>query len=164
MLWRKLNLPAIPSTAREVVYLAVHNKLPVRERLFRVGLVGDPYCSSCLEERGAMFGDLEHYFCTCEKVESIWQELRNILCACLDLSVVNISNMDLITLKYPKNANDLFCVWLVGNYMQFVWNTVHVQGAHLKKEKVFGYLKFKYKADQLGARPPLVPVYAAYFE
>ena len=154
-IWRKLNLPVISSTAREVLYLAAHNKVPVSERLFRIGLQSDPYCLSCLEVRGALFGDTEHFFCTCKNVESTWCELRDILVACLDPALASISNLDLITLNFPKNANDLFCVWLIGNYMDIVWKTVYVQGVHLRKERVFGYLKFKYKADQLGARPHL---------
>ena len=73
-IWRKFNLPVISSTAREVLYLAAHNKVPVSERLFRIGLQSDPYCLSCLEVRGALFGDTELFFCTCKNVESTWCE------------------------------------------------------------------------------------------
>ena len=45
--WRKMWLPCLTSSTREVVYLGIHNKLQVRERLFRIGLVNDPYCVSC---------------------------------------------------------------------------------------------------------------------
>ena len=142
--------------------MAIHNKLPVRERLFRVGLQSDPYCTICLEVRGALFGDKEHFFSTFESVEPIWRDIRDILLgACQNPTSSNISNMDLITLNFPKNTNDLFCVWLIGNYMETIWNTVYVQNVHLRKERVFRYLKFKYKADQLGARPSL-PVHAVF--
>ena len=64
-IWRKMNLPVISSQAREVLYLAVHNKLTVGERLFRVGLINDPYCSHCLSLQGATVHDMKNFFSSC---------------------------------------------------------------------------------------------------
>ena len=67
-----MNLPVISSPAREVLYLAVHNKLPVGERLFRVGLITDPYCSHCLNLQGATVQNVEHFFSSCDNVLATW--------------------------------------------------------------------------------------------
>ena len=46
--WKRLTMPVHLSEARDAIYLLVHNKLPVRERMFRIGLAGDPYCTQCV--------------------------------------------------------------------------------------------------------------------
>ena len=74
---------------------------------------------------------------------------------CLGPRLCSISNQDLITLNFPKDNADYFSVWLLAHYLDFTWNIVHVHGARLSRQKVFGYLKFKYKAEQLGSRRSL---------
>ena len=153
--WRKLYFPCIPSSTRELLYLTIHNKLPTPERLFRVKLVQDPYCETCLDNVGAMFHDRGHYFCDCVLVRDVWESIRAILDNLLP-GIASISNLDLITLNFPKYSNDLTAVWLLGRYMEIVWKSVYVNGSRkVQKGKIFGYLKYKYKADQLGARRTL---------
>ena len=44
-------------------------------------------------------------------------------------------------------------VWVLGTYLDKVWEEIHVRGKiRLRWEVFFGFLKFKYKAAQLGAR------------
>ena len=40
--WRRLHSPVVDCKARDVLFLLLHNKLPVKERLFRIGLRHDP--------------------------------------------------------------------------------------------------------------------------
>ena len=148
--WRKLNLPSIPSSTREVLYLNIHNKLPTPERLFRVKIIQDPYCENCFFTVGAVINDREHYFCECVRVREVWNSIRVILNRIMP-SHLTVSNLELIT--FPKNANDHTIVWIVGRYLETVWQSLHVNGSpKLAKEKIFGFLKFKYRSDQLGAR------------
>ena len=46
------------------IYLLLHNKLPVAERLFRIGFKNDPYCLNCPQ---AVKADVEHFLCQCER-------------------------------------------------------------------------------------------------
>ena len=85
--WRKLNLFCISSPAREMVYLLIHNKLPIQERLFRVGLASDPYCDFCLNSGEAIFCDREHFFCCCDRVSPVWEVIRKILLDLLPMYV-----------------------------------------------------------------------------
>ena len=66
--WRRLCNPCLTSSAREILYLLVHNKLPVRERFFRIKVEVDPYCEYCLDITGAEICDVDHYFCSCSRV------------------------------------------------------------------------------------------------
>ena len=63
VVWRRLHNPVVDSKAKDVMFLLLHNKLPVKERLFRIGLKNDPYCLKC---DGAEINDIVHFFCSCE--------------------------------------------------------------------------------------------------
>ena len=67
--WQRLHDHVVEPRARDTLFLLLHNKLPVPERLFRIRLRNDPYCLSC---DGAEVADLEHFFCSCHKVGRIW--------------------------------------------------------------------------------------------
>ena len=85
-------------------------------------------------------------------MKEVWISIRSILNKLMP-SYLSVSNLDLITLNFPKMANDHTIVWLVGRYVKIVWQSLYVNGSpKLSKEKTFGFLKFKYRADQLGAR------------
>ena len=75
-LWKRLSLPLHSVISRDVLYLLVHNKLPVRERIFRIGLRVDPYCGQC---PGGEICDLEHFFCSCLRVANVWGWVRRCL-------------------------------------------------------------------------------------
>jgi len=60
--WQLINSPVLNSSAQDLSYLLVHNKLPVPERLYRIGVRKDPFCDTCL---GHQINDREHFFCYC---------------------------------------------------------------------------------------------------
>ena len=59
--WQRIISPVLTAHARDILYLMVHNKLPVLERMFRIRLATDPYCEYC---PGAVISDVEHFFCS----------------------------------------------------------------------------------------------------
>ena len=59
IVWARLHSAVVDFKARDVMYLLLQNKLPIRERLFRIRLRPDPYCQTCV---GAEISDVEHYF------------------------------------------------------------------------------------------------------
>ena len=66
---------------------------------------------------------------------------------------VQCSNWELITFLFPKSGFEDHCVWLVGIYVAKVWEDMFVrERSGLEGDQFFGYLCFKYKAAQLGAR------------
>ena len=153
--WKRIHQPVFDSKTREVVYLAIHNKLPTSERLFRVGLAADPYCETCLNTCGALEANLVHFFCECFKVSEAWNKLRTMLVS-LQPSLRVISNDDLIRLNFELSSVDMEITWLIGTYLAEVWTQVHIKKVFLiKKERFFGWLRFKFKNDQVGARPNL---------
>ena len=107
--WKRLTMPVHLSVARDVLYILVHNKLPVRERMFRIGLSVDPYCDQC---PGGAVCDLEHFFCSCLRVANVWGWVRRSLVSMLGGSSNQCSNWELINFLFPKSGFEDQCVWL----------------------------------------------------
>ena len=148
--WQLINSPVLNSSAQDLSYLLVHNKLPVPERLHRIGVKKDPFCDTCL---GQQINDREHFFCHCSKVVMAWAEVKPII---VNMIGVDIPDIQLISYLFPKSTRDKEVVWLLGNYLYNVWTSIHNKSAEsIKWEQLFGFLKFKYRADQLGARQQL---------
>ena len=151
--WRSLSSPVLTSVARDVVFLLIHNKLPVRERLFRIGLATDPYCEVCL---AAIVCDVEHFFCSCSRVWEVWGWVRSKIVGLLGAESAAISNWELINLFFPRSNSEKEVVWITGMYIAKAWEDLFIRsGEKLKAEQFFGFLRFKYRAAQLGARLPL---------
>ena len=142
--WKRLNSPVVDGKARDVLFLLLHNKLPVRERLFRIGLKHDPYCLEC---EGAEVNDIVHFFCTCEVVCNTWSWLKRQVVQLGRLGA-SVDDWDIVNLLFLNSSKDSEIVWLVSSYVLYVWEMVHVKKLEVKLEKFFGYLTFKYKMNQ----------------
>ena len=147
--WERAASPVLTACARDVLYLLIHNKLPIRERMFRIGLATDPYCDSCLS---AEICDIEHFFCSCSRVSDVWQEVRAMVVRVVGVDCGLCSDWELINLHFPSSLGAQQAVWLIGTFVSMVWDEIFIRrGPGLKKEQCFGFLKFKYKmAQELG--------------
>ena len=122
----------------------MHNKLPVPERLFRIGLRQGPYCQYCI---GAEVADVEHFFCSCVRSRQAWSWMRLKILDMCDHGLM-CSNWELINLILPASHFEQEIVWLIGNFVGYIWKNVFIRNSEVKLEKLFGYLTFKYKLDQ----------------
>ena len=88
-----------------------------------------------------------------------WGRLKVIDVNMLGVEVTYISDGNLINLCLPNNRRSNEVIWILGTYVGEVWRSIFVKGAaELNDAQFFGFLKFKYKTDQLGARLPLYPI------
>ena len=148
--WKRISSTLLASSAHEIVFMMIHNKLPVKERLFRVRMSNDPYCDYC---PGAEICDSYHFFCTCGRVSDVWDYVYQL---CLQLLGRNCSSSELIRFYLPKSKGEKEVTWLLSIYVEKVWNDLVRKGdPKLKSGEVFGYLRFKYRANQHGARHSL---------
>ena len=148
--WKRINSVVLPSSVRDVSYLLMHNKLPTKERLFRIALSNDPYCVFCPD---AIICDTEHFFCNCVRIKHVWRSIRNMIMSMLNVSV---SDWSLIHYFAPRNDYENETVWLIGNFIAKAWKELQGNNvAQLKDERFFGFLKYKFKEDQRGARTGL---------
>ena len=86
LVWKRLQSGAVNPDGRDVLFLLIHNKLPVPERLFRIGVRNDPYCLQC---PGAEVADIEHFFCSCKRTGEAWSWMR--------LKILGLSNQGLLS-------------------------------------------------------------------
>ena len=142
--WSRLHNAVVDAGARDVMYLLIHNKLPVQERLFRIRAKNDPYCQFCV---GAEIGDIEHFFTKCEGIEATWSLLKNEIMK-FGKFRNELDGWTILNLMFPRSRFEKELIWLVSSYVQYVWDTVHVRGADVSAEQFFGFLKFKYKELQ----------------
>ena len=153
--WHRLQDNVLSPLVKDVMFLLLHNKLPVMERLYRIRVANDPYCLSC---PGAEIQDIHHYFSDCINVVSVWSHIRKMLLQMLGMSVndQSVTNWDLLNLIFPNQHFESECTWLIGNYVSYVWNAIYIKGqCVISFDQLFGFLKFKFKSDQIGARKPM---------
>ena len=139
--WRRLHSTVVDIKARDVMFLLLHNKLSVKERLFRIRLKPDPYCPTCAR---AEICDIIHFFCSCDAVSVMWSWLRRQVMM-LGRMGPNVADWDIINLFFPKSSRCREILWLVSNYVLYVWDTVHVKKKEVQLDKFFGFLTFKFK-------------------
>ena len=142
--WSRLHSSVVDARARDVMYLLIHNKLPVPERLFRIRLKNDPYCQICV---GAEIADGDHYFSKCEGIIETWTVVRDEVLRYGKFKN-NVEDWKILNLMFPKSRLDKELIWLVSSYVWYVWDRVYVRGANVRVEQFFGFLKFKYKELQ----------------
>ena len=78
-----------------------------------------------------------------------WKEIKTIVTARISRDDATISDLDILSLRFSKCNWDPELVWLLGSYVHKVW---HNNSVTLNKNKFFGFLKFKFKKDQMGSR------------
>ena len=114
--WKRLHSQVVGPEVRDILFLLIHNKLPVPERLFRIGLKQDPYCQYC---EGAEVPDLEHFFCSCVRIRQSWSSMRMRILGLCDQGLMS-SNWELVNLFLPSTQSEQEIVWLIGNFVWYV--------------------------------------------
>ena len=93
---------------------------------------------------------IKHYFCSCSRVIETWNDIKAIVTKLISSDdVASLSDIDIISLRFTKCRWDTEVVWLLGSFAHEVWQNNFVT---LNKNKFFGFLKFKFKKDQMGSR------------
>ena len=164
LVWTRLLHASLSAELREFLYLIVHGKIPVKERLFRINLALDPYCDYCfgVVEASDAVGDFQHYFCSCLKVTHVWSSIRSIIHK-LHNSV--LLDCDILFLNFTQTKFDAEITWLLGAYLLYTWRWIQDNGNEtIDKDQLFGFLRFKFKSEQLGSRANLDSCVSDYLQ
>ena len=146
--WRRLH-ELVPVENREIMFKLLHNKLPVPERLHRIGVRNDPYCLSC---PGQEISDIVHYLCTCTKVSRTWTWLR-LKMRDMCWAVSRLPDWELLNLFLPVSckSHEAQFVWLISHYVAICWDSLRSE-KEVKSEEFFGFLTYKYKGSAVVSR------------
>ena len=110
LVWKRLQSSVIPYEYRDSLLLLVHNKLPVPERMNRLGLIDTPLCQYC--NGNDETADIVHFFCSCVRTRRVWSWLRVKLIS-LSSSLQHDTNWTLLNLAFTAKASENEVVWLL---------------------------------------------------
>ena len=134
--------------ARQVVWKAINNLLPTRERQNRLRLndlngrlVTSTICTRC-DLRAV--DNVTHMFSECGLIREAWCWMRKRLLDLLPEDMSDLSNMELLHMMFPKENREDELVWMVGTYMGWVWDEAVVKGRTLTDAHARGYMRYQY--------------------
>ena len=118
--WMRLQSPMLESKQREVLFMILHNIVPNRDRLCnKFHMVADQNCTDC-----GVLHDNVHLFCECSLVREAWFWVRQRLLGLLPNGQGKTSNFEFINLMFDSCLMDNEVVWLLGTWVELVWNIV----------------------------------------
>ena len=134
--------------SKQVIWRSLHNILPTRDRIHRLGLkeldgrqVVNTLCNRC---------DLRvpdsnvHMFTECGLVREAWCWVRRRVLDLLPDDMNDLSNQELVHLMYPKEQFEAEIIWVMGTYMNWVYEEGVIKGRVLSDEHARGYLRYMY--------------------
>ena len=153
--WSRLQSLEVNRRVQETNFLLVHNKLPVKERLFRIGLARDPYCDLC---DVAVIQDTLHYFTQCERVGDFWEWVRSMLFLIVGAQADLLQNSDLLNFTWAQCNSDREIVWLISWFVWFTWDRCQQDSMNrINERELFGFMRFKYKEARNQGRLSSIP-------
>ena len=155
--WNRVASPMLGPMQRHVVWRAVNNVLPTRERYWRMRIlerdnrqVIHPVCNRCdLRE----VDNVTHMFTGCGLVREAWCWVRRRLLDLLPEDMVDLSNRELVHMMFPKERFDQELVWILGNYMAWVFEEAVNKGRVLNDVHVRSYMQYMY-FESMGTNMP----------
>ena len=145
---------------REVLYMIVNNVFPTQERLWRINSeknienrrVFTDICQKCNQ---GVVEDCVHLFAECGKVQEGWYWLRTRIMNLLP-DYQGMSNFEILHLMFPEDGrveNEI--MWLLGTWVQMVYEEVVVRDRKLLDYFVRGHFQYDYYESMKKKMPTL---------
>ena len=145
MVFKRLWDPVLDPPVQSLMFLLVHNILPVRARLKRLNMVNS---DKCLEDD--LVADVEHVFCHCLRTREGWQWIRwKILTDLIPNTFQIPSDFEFLHLCF-ESPNEKEIVWLIGSYVCLAWDFLHKSAGHLNVDRMKSELHQLYRQNQTG--------------
>ena len=131
--------------------MVVNNIIANRDRLFnKFNKAATPNCLAC-----GVVQDNVHLFCECKLVREAWFWVRQRLLGMLPDSHGQTSNFEFLNLMFESDLMDSKIVWMLGIFVQLVWNFVICKKKHLKLETFQSEYLLKYESHKNSKMPTL---------
>ena len=117
--WTRLQNPVLDIMDREILLLTVHNIVANKDRVFKFNMTASPNCAIC-----GVLQDNVHLFCECFNVREAWFWMRQRLLSLLPQEGGQTSNFEFLNLMFTPSVMDSEAVWLIGIYVQQVWDHI----------------------------------------
>ena len=152
--WMRLQSPMLEPRAREILFMIINNIIPNRDRLFnKFHMVPDSTCVHC-----RVLQDNVHLFCECQLLRESWFWIRQRLLIMFPATYGKTSNFEFLHLMFESYVLDDEAVWILGIWVQLVWNIVVCKKKCLKLETVKGEFSLKFASHQNSNLPTLANI------
>ena len=148
LVWSRVGTLMVEPRGREMLYMIVNNIYPTQERLWRINQEKKPenrrvHSDICQKCHQGVVQDCVHLFAECCTVQEGWYWLRTRILGLLP-DYQGLSNFEIIHLMFPKdNRVEDEVMFLVGNWVQFVYEEVVVRDRKLVDQFVRGHFQYK---------------------
>ena len=157
--WTRVANPVLSPMSRQVVWRSLNNILPTRDRILRLGLreldgrqVQSAVCNRCALR---LQDSVVHLFSECGLVREAWCWVRRRFLELLPDDMADLSNEEVLMMMYPKERFEDETVWLLGTYMDYVYEEAFIKGRLLTEATVRGYLKYMFYQSRTTKMPQL---------
>ena len=148
--WCRLQSPMLESGAREVLFMVINNIIANRDRLHsKFHMVPSPNCVHC-----NVLHDNVHLFCECLLVREAWFWVRQRILGILPNSG-RTSNFEFLNLMFESGPLDGEVIWLIGVYVQLVWDYVICKKKQLKLRILQSEYELKFTTHKHSKMPDL---------
>ena len=134
--WKRLQSPMLEPKAREILFMVVNNNNKFNK-------AATPNCLAC-----GVLHDNVHLFCECKFVREAWFWVRQRLIGMLPDSHGQTSNFEFLNLMFDSFLMDEEIVWMLGIFVQLVWDFVIFKKKILKLETVQSEYFLKYESQR----------------
>ena len=149
--WRRLQSPMLEPRAREVLFMLINNIIANRDRLHnKFHMAPSPNCLIC-----NVLHDNVHLFSECVLVREAWFWVRQRILGILPNSHRTTSNFEFLNLMFDSDRMDGEVIWILGVYVQLVWDVVICKKKYLKLETMKSEYEMKYSSHQKSNMPHL---------
>ena len=88
-------------------------------------------------------------------VNEAWGWVRRRVLELLPDDCAKTSNFELINMMFMKHIMDYEVVWLLGTYIEYVWDEKIKKKKYVKISHVIGNIRLRYQANQVSKKPSL---------
>ena len=149
--WSRLQSPMLEPRSREVLFMLINNIIANRDRLHhKFHMVPSPNCLHC-----NVLHDNVHLFCECVLVREAWFWVRQRILGILPNTHRTTSNFEFLNLMFDSDCMDGEVIWILGVYVQLVWDVVICKKKGLKLETMKSEYELKYSSHQKSNMPHL---------
>ena len=149
--WVRLQSPMLEPKAREILFMVINNIVANRDRLFhKFRKAATPNCVAC-----GVLQDNVHLFCECKFVREAWFWVRHRLLDLLPASHGQTSNFEFLNLMFDSFLLDKEIIWMIGIFVQLVWDFVVCKKKCLKLETVKSEYFLKFETHKTTKMPTL---------
>ena len=151
--WTRLQNPVLDIMGREILFLIVHNIVANKDRVFKFNMTASPNCAIC-----GVLQDNVHLFCECLNVREAWFWMRQRLLSLLPQEGGQTSNFEFLNLMFTPSVMDSEAVWLIGIYVQQVWDHIICKKKNLSQRQIKTECAQQFKNHQGSSRPSLAHI------